>query len=73
MFLHTWPYVHRFIDIQNKYGRKVRITNFHEEEWSVIESLSPDVFVKDIMKEFDLITHEELINQSEAAQIKSRG
>ena len=73
VFLHTWPYVHRFKDIQNKYGRKVRITNFHEEEWSVIESLSPDVFVKDIMKEFDLITHEELMSRSETAQIKSRG
>ena len=41
-------------------------------ENTCVESLSPDVFVKDIMKEFDLITHEELISQSEAAQIKSR-
>lgn len=73
VFLHTWPYVYRFKDIQNKYGRKVRISNFHDEEWSIIESLSADVFVKDIMKEFDLITHEELISQSEATQIKSRG
>ena len=31
-FLHTWPYVHRFDEIQAKYGRKIRIRNFAEEE-----------------------------------------
>lgn len=72
VFLHTWPYVYRFKEIQKKYGRKIRITNFHEEEWSVIESLSPDVPVKDILKEFDLKTHEELTRDSEILQIKSR-
>jgi len=72
VFLHTWPYVSRFKDIQNKYGRNVRITNFHEEEWSIIESLSPDIFVKDILKEFDLRTHEEHIKSAERVQTKAR-
>ncbi|MDO9256875.1 MAG: carbon-nitrogen hydrolase family protein [Bacteroidales bacterium] len=72
VFLNTWPYVLRFNDIQNKYGRKVRITNFHEEEWSIIESLSPDIFVKDILKEFDLKTHEEHIESAEKVQNKAR-
>jgi len=71
-FLHTWPAVQRFSEIRKKYGRKVRITNFHEEEWSVIESLSPEIYVSDILKEFDLKTHEELTSYAEGLQIKSR-
>jgi beta-ureidopropionase len=71
-FLHTWPYVNSFGEIRKKYGRKVRITNFHEEEWSIIESLSPDVFVADIMKDFDMKTHEQHIHDAEIAQIKAR-
>jgi beta-ureidopropionase len=72
-FLTTWPYVHRFTDIQKKYGRRIRITHFHEEQWAILESLSPDVFVKDILKEFDLKTFEEHISSGEIAQNKSRG
>jgi beta-ureidopropionase len=71
-FLHTWPSVQSFPEIEKKYGRKVRITNFHEEEWSVIESLSADIKVKDILKEFNLKTHEELTVETEILQKKSR-
>lgn len=72
VFLATWPYVSRFKEIQNKYGRKVRITTFHEEEWSIIESLSPDLNVKDILKEFELKTYEEHIWSAELLQNKTR-
>jgi predicted amidohydrolase len=72
VFLHLWPYVSRFPDIRKKYGRKVRITLYHEEQWAVIESLSPDVFVKDILKEFELKTHEEHIRSGEVAQNRAR-
>jgi beta-ureidopropionase len=72
-FLHTWPAVLRFGDISKKYGKKIRITNYHEEEWSVIESLDPEIFVKDILREFDLKTHEELTNNAEMLQKISRG
>ena len=72
VFLHTWPFVKQFDEIRKKYVRKVRITTFHEEEWSIIESLSPDVFVADILKEFDLKTHEQHIHDAEIEQIKAR-
>ncbi len=71
-FLHTWPAVQRFDEIQKKYGRNIRITNFHEEEWTVIESLSPDLNVRDVLKEFGLKTHEELTAATEILQRKSR-
>ena len=72
-FLHTWPFVQRFEEIKAKYGRKVRIVNYHEEEWSIIESLSPDVHVKDILTEFELRTHEKLIHDSEMKNMSIRG
>ena len=73
VFLHSWPFVRRFDEIRAKYGRKVRITNYHEEEWSIIESLSPDVRVKDILTEFELRTHEQLIHDSEIKNANIRG
>jgi predicted amidohydrolase len=71
-FLHLWPFVNRFPEIREKYGRKVAIHIHHEEEWAVIESLSPEVFVADILKEFELKTWEQTVTEAEMAQIKSR-
>jgi beta-ureidopropionase len=69
-FLHSWPYCRRFKEIQAKYGRKVSIRTFMEEEWTIIESRSPEVRVADIMKEFELKTHEEHMQAAEAVQRK---
>jgi hypothetical protein len=69
-FLHSWPYNARFPDIQKKYGRKVRISTLHEEEFTIIESLSDDVKVADILKEFDLKSHREHLKIAEQAQNK---
>lgn len=71
-FLHSWPYYKKFKDINAKYGRKVRITSFDEEEWSIIESLSPDVKITDILEEFDLKTHEDVIKSATEMQEKLR-
>ena len=71
-FLHTWPYNEHFNAIRAKYGRKVRIVTYYEEEWSIIESLSPDVKVKDILAEFKILTYEQLMHESEIAQNKAR-
>ena len=71
-FLHSWPFCRRFAEIQAKYGRKVSIRTFHEEEWTIIESLSPDVRVADILKEFDLRTHEEHIADADVVQRRWR-
>ncbi|MFZ2146748.1 MAG: carbon-nitrogen hydrolase family protein [Sedimentisphaerales bacterium] len=71
-FLHTWPFCQRFQDVQAKYGRKIHIKTFHEEEWTIIESRSPDVKVSDVLKEFEFQTHEELIQAAEKSQRKAR-
>jgi len=66
-FIHSWPASQRFDEIRAKYGRKVRITNYNEEQWSIIESLSPDLRVKDILTEFKLRTFEKQMDDSERA------
>ncbi len=71
-FLHIWPYVLNFDKIKKKYGRKIKITIYHEEEWAVIESLSPDILVSDVMKEFNFRTYDQLVSESEIAQEKHR-
>lgn len=72
-FLHAWPYSERFNEIKAKYGRKIRILNHHEEEWSILESLSPEILIKDILAEFKLKTHKQHTADSEKAQNISRG
>ncbi len=72
-FLHLWPYNRRFDEIQQRFGRKVRISIFHEEEWAIIESLSPEVKVQDILREYELKTHEEHTRSATTAQKKARG
>ncbi len=71
-FLHTWPFCQRFQEVQAKYGRKISIENFHEEEWTIIESRSPDVKVAEVLKEFEFQTHEELIKAADERQSKAR-
>jgi len=72
-FLHTWPFNRHFAEIREKYGRKIKITTYHEEEWSIIESLSSDVKVADILKEYDIKSYDQLTRESEIAQNKARG
>jgi len=69
-FIHSWPYRTWYDDVRKKYGQKIRIKLFHEEEWSIIESRSPDVKVADVLKEFKILTHEEHIRRAEIVQEK---
>jgi len=72
VFIPTYDYLKQCNDIRRKYGRKVKITVFHEEEWTIIESVSPDVLIKDIIKEFNLKSHVEGLLEAEIIQSKSR-
>lgn len=71
-FIHSYPGAFAFIDIQKKYGKKVNCYTLHDEEFSIIESLSPEVKVLEILKEFDLITYREQLQRDEDNQLKLR-
>jgi predicted amidohydrolase len=67
-FLHTWPYVQKFPDIQRKYGDRIRITTFALEEWSIIESRDPELKIASILKEFELLTIDQHLQRAEREQ-----
>ncbi len=71
-FVHTWPFVQRFDEIHAKYGRKVRVRNFAEEEWSILESRSPDVKIADVLQEFELKTITEHLATADSQQCSCR-
>ena len=70
VFLHVWPQVGKFDAIQKKYGRKIGIKILQLENWATIESLDPELKVKDVLKEFNLPTFDEQI--AEATQIQEK-
>lgn len=72
VFLPTYDYLKEFRDIRRKYGKKIKITTFHEEEWTIIESVSPDILIKDIVKEFNFKSHVDGLREVEILQNKSR-
>ncbi len=72
-FVHTWPYCRRFPDITAKYGRRVRIQNHHEEEWSILESRAPEVRIADVLREFEIHTHAAHIGAAHQRQLAERG
>lgn len=71
-FLLTWPAVSKFPDIQKKYGTRLRLTTFNEEEWTIIESLDATLPVADVLKEFNLKTMHEALKELSTAHEKAR-
>jgi beta-ureidopropionase len=71
-FIHIWPQVKKFDDIQRKYGRKLRIKIYHPENWATLESVDPDIKVSDVLKEFDIPTYDQQIKEATEVQNKYR-
>jgi len=44
----------------------------HEEQFTVIESLSPEILIAGILKEYGIKPYKEEIAEAEAAQVKAR-
>lgn len=72
VFIHIWPQVRTFNDIQKKYGRKIRIKIYHPENWATMESLDPDVKVREVLNEFGLPDYDEQIRQATGIQDQYR-
>lgn len=72
VFLHVWPQTLKFKDIQQKYGRKIRLKVYHLENWATLESLDPGIKVLDILKEYDIPTYDEQLQQSARIQNQRR-
>jgi hypothetical protein len=72
VFIHLWPQMLKFADIQKKYGQGIRIHICHPENFATIESLHPDIKVRDVLKEFDLPTYDEQLGEATETQNKHR-
>ena len=66
--VHTWPYVLKFEEVLKKYGRSLTITNYHEEEWSVFESLDPEINIRNVLREFDILDYNQHIRKYDGVQ-----
>ena len=71
-FLHIWPHTLKFDAIQKKYGRKIRFKIYHPENWATLESLDPDIKVRNILKEYEIPTYDEQIKEATEIQMKHR-
>ena len=68
----SWPNFVHFNDIITKYGQDVKITNLHEEEITIIESLSKNLKVADILKEFKIVARKNNLKSVEKTQKDKR-
>ena len=59
-------------NIQAKYGKRVKVTWLHAEDWVTLESLDPKLSVQDIIKEFKLMPKIKYHNKSTKAVEKAR-
>lgn len=71
-FVSAWPTVSLFPEIQKKYGNRIALTTFGEEEWTIIESLDPALKVADILKEYQIKTLHDTLRELEIVHAKAR-
>ena len=71
-FLEIANYSSKLNEIKKKYGRKVLIRYYNPEDWGTIESFSPDLRIKDLLSEFELVPHWDYIKQEEKEQYRYR-
>jgi predicted amidohydrolase len=68
----TWPTNDRLPDLFNKYGSSLGIKVWDNTGVITIESLDPRVKIKDVFKEFNILTIYENVTASEVVQDKYR-
>jgi beta-ureidopropionase len=72
VFLETVDYSRKLTEIKKKYGSRLLIRYFHDEDWITIESRHPDLRIKSILDEYKLIPHWDYIKMEEKEQNRYR-
>lgn len=72
VFINIFPYCRRLGGLREKYGRKVYIKLYQNDGLISLESLHPDVRIREVLKEFNLPTYIEMLENAEEIQRKSR-
>jgi beta-ureidopropionase len=71
-FIHAWPAATMSSEIQKKYGNRIALQTYGEEEWMIIESRDNNLKIADVLKEFKLQTMHDMLNEMGAAQDAKR-
>lgn len=58
--------------IEAKYGPRIELKWFHEEDWFTLASLDPELSVDDLIEEFELLPLSRYLPRAEAAQRAAR-
>jgi predicted amidohydrolase len=70
--IQIWPYIRKVKDIRKKYRDKVKVEVYNPENWMTIESRDPEIKVKDVLKEYEILTLDEHLRKNEIVQNKYR-
>ena len=54
--------------ILSKYGDRVRVTWYHDDDLVSLASLDPDLTVEDLIEEYELTPHRDYIRRAQQAQ-----
>lgn len=69
---HTDQQAHLLLPIQSRYGDRVRVEAFTEEHIFTVESLSPDLEVEEVVREFGLVEFGAYLDRCERRQMSAR-
>jgi predicted amidohydrolase len=71
-FLEITDYDEKLNEIKKKFGRRVLIRYYHDEDWVTIESRSPDLRISEVLEEYKLVPHWDYIKIEEKEQERYR-
>lgn len=60
---HTDGQSHKILELQRRYGDRLRIESFTEEHWFTLESTDPDLDLDAVIRDCELLEYEEFIRQ----------
>ncbi len=64
--------INKLDEVRRRYGRKVNVKIKHVEAWGMVESLSPEVSIPAVLKEFDLETSSQMLARNASLQNEKR-
>ena len=70
--LQGWQMINKLDEVRSRYGRKVNVKIKHVEAWALLESLSPDVSIPDVLQQFGLETSSQMLERNTALQDAKR-
>ncbi|MCK4966516.1 carbon-nitrogen hydrolase family protein, partial [bacterium] len=72
VYVNIFPYCRQLDGLREKYGRKIYIKLYQNDGFMSFESLRPDIKIREVLREFNIPTYVEMLENAEDVQKKSR-